>query len=52
MSPISQFVNSFGMHDLKISTALSQDGYVQIVRFRIITAEAMEVLREYLLFAS
>ena len=49
---ISKFVNRFGMHDLKISTDLSHGGYVPLVHFRIITTEVMEVLHEYLLFAS
>ena len=40
------------MHDSKISTDLLHDGYVPFVQFRIITAEVMEMLHEYLLFAS
>ena len=35
-----------------MSTDLLHDGYVPLVHFRIITAEVMEVLHEYLLFAS
>ena len=49
---ISEFVNSSGTHDPKISTDLLHDGYVPHVHFRIITAKGMEVLHEYLLFAS
>ena len=49
---ISKFLNSSGTHDPKISTDLRHDGYFPPVHFRIITAKVMEVLHEYLLFAS
>ena len=43
MIQISEFVNSSGPHDPKISTDLRHDGYFPPVHFRIITAKVMEL---------